>query len=741
MVRGAPHRASLARELLLRPLRFAFERIDRLRARRGERPAIEAGPRVQSEAVRPPAAGISVVVPGRTNPALLAECLRSAVAACRLLAEPSEILVVVVNGSAAADYEPLRADVPTVRWLYFPHDLGHSGAIQAGVHAARFEWVYLLDSDMVLHPRALREVVGWRAPRVFAIASQIIFADPPARPAKTGWADLRKENGLIEIFERTPEDDRTVRGNLYAGSGSSLFQKPLLQRFMGKLDPYSPFFWEDAEWGARAQRFGYDVLFCPASRARHRHGTTTGRLDDLSEVERIFARNRILFHLRNLDRLIDRDALFRQMLAIDRRSFLELMRPRRLLGILRARVELAKNGIDDSVLAYATAARFLRPPAARERPRVLAVSPYAMLPPKHGSAVRTMNLLREIARTHDVILVSDEPGSYDKLGEPDLEGIFALHPVGGRVEIETEAGVRIDRIRSHSHRLLREMVHKRIACDAPAIVQVEHVELSALVTQGKGGVPWCLHLQDVLIAGDGSEADRLERNLTGLHDAVVACSEEDAALIDHPVTLVLPACAHLDPAAYTPSPPEPSLLFLGPFRYPPNLIGIRAFLEQVWPRLLDEVPDAQLDIFGGDEGVAIAARERCFCQPRVRVRPFVANPRAALDACALTINPIRGNRGSAVKVIESLAAGRICVSTVEGARGFRSAGFRSLVEVPSVAEMLVPLRRLLRDTPARHALEPADEDVLAGFSWAAAAARLAQHWEKAGGGAGRSRAT
>jgi len=32
-----------------------------------------------------------------------------------------------------------------------------------------------------------------------------------------------------------------------------------------------------------------------------------------------------------------------------------------------------------------------------------------------------------------------------------------------------------------------------------------------------------------------------------------------------------------------------------------------------------------------------------------QVRPFVANPRAALDACALTINPIRGNRGSAVK--------------------------------------------------------------------------------------------
>ena len=726
------HRARLARRLLLKPLQLAIHLADEARARRAERPAVTPEAKASAEVSGPLEPGISIVIPERANPNLLEDCLRSAITACRFLSEPTEIIV-VVNGSPAADYELLRAELPEVRWQFFVEGLGYSGAIRAGLRAARFGWVYLLNNDMVLDSHALAEVARWRATRVFAIASQIFFSDTTRRREETGWADLRLENGLLDIFERTPEDDRSVRGNLYAGGGSSLFQKHLLQRFMGGVDPYSPFYWEDVEWGTRAQRLGYDVLFCPTSKTWHRHRGTVGKLYAAAEIDRIFARNRILFHLRNLDRLVDRGALFRAMLAIDRRSFLELVRPRQVLGVLRTRLELAKWGIDDSLLPYATAARFQRPPSLRERPRVLVVSPYAMLPPKHGSAVRTMRLLREIARTHDIIVVSDEPVSYDKLRQADLVDLHSLHPIGGRPEQSINACDRIDRIRTHSHPLLCDMVHKRIACDHPAIVQIEHVELSALAARGKAGAPWCLHLQDVLIAADGSEADRIERQMTALHDCVVACSEEDAALIEHPATLVLPACADFELAAYRPSPVEPRLLFLGPFRYPPNLLGIRAFLDQVWPRLLEELPGAQLDIFGGDEGPTIAAADRRFSQRGIRVRPFVAQPRAALDACALTVNPIQGNRGSALKVIESLAAGRVCITTEEGARGFRKAGFRSLIGVQGVADMLGPVLTLLRDTSARHALEYPDAKVLARFRWSDAARRLTEHWATAHG--------
>jgi hypothetical protein len=44
-------------------------------------------------------------------------------------------------------------------------------------------------------------------------------------------------------------------------------------------------------------------------------------------------------------------------------------------------------------------------------------------------------------------------------------------------------------------------------------------------------------------------------------------------------------------------------------------------------------------------------------------------------------------------------------SAAKGARGFRNAGFRSLIDVQGVSGLLAPLVDLLRDTSARHAIE------------------------------------
>jgi len=64
-----------------------------------------------------------------------------------------------------------------------------------------------------------------------------------------------------------------------------------------------------------------------------------------------------------------------------------------------------------------------------------------------------------------------------------------------------------------------------------------------------------------------------------------------------------------------------------------------------------------------------------------------------LSECALTINPLAGIRGSAVKLVESLAAGRACVSTSAGARGFLDDVPPGLVAVPDVPSMAAPRDR------------------------------------------------
>jgi hypothetical protein len=292
-------RAGLRRRVLLQPLQSAFRLADEARARRGGRPAVASRAHACPMADDPLEPGISIVIPKRANPTLLGDCLRSAVAACRFVSEPTEIIM-VVDGSP--------------RWP--------GGEKRASSQS------------------------------------------PPRSSSRTPHGAMRRRAG-------------------------------------------------------RACAWRTD---CTTSKTWHRHRASVAKLHAAAEIDRIFARNRTLFHLRNLDRRIDREALFEAILAIDRRSFLELAHPRQVLGVLRARVELAEGGIVD-------------------------------------------------------------------LKEADLADLHALHPVGGRIEHWTDAVERVDRMGSHSHPLLRDMVHKRIAGDPPAVVLIEDVELAALAARGKAGIP------------------------------------------------------------------------------------------------------------------------------------------------------------------------------------------------------------------------------------------------------------
>jgi len=91
--------------------------------------------------------------------------------------------------------------------------------------------------------------------------------------------------------------------------------------------------------------------------------------------------------------------------------------------------------------------------------------------------------------------------------------------------------------------------------------------------------------------------------------------------------------------------------------------------------------------------------------------------REILAESALTLNPLSGIRGSSVKVIESLTAGRICISTTEGARGLLEANHRGLVTADTVAATMSPILRLLRNPAERHNLEQPCAATLARHYW------------------------
>ncbi|MBL0164112.1 MAG: glycosyltransferase [Xanthomonadales bacterium] len=664
--------------------------------------------------------GISILIPERGTPELLSETLAAAVVAADAVAEPTQILV-VVNGADESEYAALRSRWPQIEWLFHAQPLGYHGAIALGLRHVRHAWTYLLNSDMRLDPGALFELLGYRRSTVFAIASQIFLVDSSRRREETGWTDFNWRADRAEIYDRMPEPGELARGNLYAGGGSSLFRTALLRCFVRDSRDYAPFYWEDADWGISAWAAGREVLFCPKSWAWHHHRATISRHYSADEIKRVIERNALLFDVRRGWSGLFPRALIHRITESDATTRSEL----RGLGVAwrTFRSRLATRIAQRRGLRFDTLAthRYYSPDPdpTRSRPRVLMISPYAISPPVHGGARRVTELVERLAGSVDFFLLSDEQSLYSPASEKWLRHFRATYLVEGRGDSSDDQASLRQRLDRHAWPLLRDELKRLIELLSPDIVQVEFMELARLGENRAGSAKWILALHDVTLgsAQDDPEFDTLQRALMSRFDAITVCSNEDAALLDHPCVSIVANGATRPERNPRPSPDTASLLFMGPFRYPQNRDGILEFLSTAWPELKRQFVNLRLTILAGrlpDDGADLDPR---LMQSGVELVTRFVEPRYFLDQCSMTINPLMEIRGSALKLIESLLAGRMCVSTEAGARGFSDSHLSGLVTANTIAGMAEPIGRLLVDTACRHSSETSDAERLDAYSW------------------------
>lgn len=714
------------RHLLRAPLALALALSEAVRRSYGDGP--RRNPRVRDLDWAP---GLSVVIPERGGAEMLALCLARLAEALGRVSEPHEV-VVVVNGCEMGAYSKLREAFPEVRWVYETGPLGFTTAVLRGLREARLGAVYLLNNDMLLEPDALASLMPWRLPYVFGISSQIFFQEEGRRREETGWTFIEVENGQPRPRHEVPAGS-TVRGTVYAGAGSAMYNASLLKRLLPGSLPFDPFYWEDTDMNVRAWRLGYEVLFCPASVAWHKHRATVSRYFAPEEVERVFERNRWLFKTRNLCPPEGFSELLRGVAGIDRKTLGEVGGLAGCWHTLAARTRASVAPFRKTGYAEMSAKYYTRPSAGSERPSVVLVSPYGVLPPAHGGAKRVQRLARELAKRMDITLLSDEIDSYTPECEPWLDSFSSVHLVGNRPpEPAGKAGDRIARIVSHSHGRLRTELARLIETRRPGAVLLEYMELGGLVdVRPAFRPPFILTLHDVLLQPDDpskAEEDRYERGIMAKFDGLVASSKEDQALLGSLKSKLIPNGMDL-PASHAPSAGRRDILFIGPFRAPINWFGIREFAEKSFPEIEAAVPGTRMTVVGGAGAKEMAAGVPGFSRPSIRVLEYVEDLGPLFAECALTINPQPELRGSSLKVLESLAAGRVCVSTRAGARGAISSGFKGLTVVDGLEGFSRAVVRLLLDEPHRLSIETPELEKLDEFSWEKAGRDLADYVE------------
>jgi glycosyltransferase involved in cell wall biosynthesis len=195
--------------------------------------------------------------------------------------------------------------------------------------------------------------------------------------------------------------------------------------------------------------------------------------------------------------------------------------------------------------------------------------------------------------------------------------------------------------------------------------------------------------------------------------------------------------AGIDTARYdfAPGGREPfTMLFLGSFRHPPNIVALDWFVHEVLPRITARQqqtrrPEARLVVVGSDAPQRHPYADRA---PAVEIRGFVEDILEPLSRYTVFVCPVRNGSGVRVKLLEAFASGIPVVSTRIGAEGLarQDGEFCLLADQPE--EFAEKVLRVFDDPPlAAEMAARARTEVVAKWDMAAITARLVESYRDA----------
>ena len=106
---------------------------------------------------------------------------------------------------------------------------------------------------------------------------------------------------------------------------------------------------------------------------------------------------------------------------------------------------------------------------------------------------------------------------------------------------------------------------------------------------------------------------------------------------------------------------------VGALSHPPNYLGLDKFLSEVWPEVRRRYPSLAYKIAG--KGLPGAYKAKWAKLDGIELLGFVEDMAALYKRALAAVVPIYSGSGTCIKVLESMAYSRVCISTEFGARG------------------------------------------------------------------------
>lgn len=198
---------------------------------------------------------------------------------------------------------------------------------------------------------------------------------------------------------------------------------------------------------------------------------------------------------------------------------------------------------------------------------------------------------------------------------------------------------------------------------------------------------------------------RYERSTRKRVDRIVVFAERDVLAVAEtaaevpvvriPLAVEIPE-EPLDPAGESP----PVVLFVGGFGHPPNVDAARWLAGSIFPRVLEVVPGARLELVGDRPGEEL----RRLAGGAVTVHGSVPDVFAYLDRAAVVTAPIRLGGSMRGKVLEALGGGKALVATPRAAEGVDAVPGRHFALASTEDEFVDAVTELLHNADRRREL-------------------------------------
>ena len=107
-------------------------------------------------------------------------------------------------------------------------------------------------------------------------------------------------------------------------------------------------------------------------------------------------------------------------------------------------------------------------------------------------------------------------------------------------------------------------------------------------------------------------------------------------------------------------PQNPTVLFVGTFKWLPNVDAVSFLVKEIWPSIIEQIPLAKLCIVGFSPTKKI---NRYAADPSITVSGNIKDIRNAYAKAHVLLAPVRSGAGTRYKILEAMATGTPIVGT------------------------------------------------------------------------------